>query len=231
MEKISINAVGVDESSTCEIIPAELPAPVRGQCCVVYNGRLLVIGGYVCREFSGRISEVSLVSPHTCKVLTTMPQRRWLHCVLLFGDKLVIFGGKDRFQGAATHASVLMYDIARNKFAELAPLPYSVANMAAVKWGDDNVIITGGIDRNEKSLNKVLIYNIKTQKIHMLPEMKYNRKGCVAAVVRDTVIVIGGRDETGNYMKSVESFRFDRFTWEELPEMDEARFGATAVVC
>ena len=60
--------------------------------------------------------------------------------------------------------------------------------------------------------------------------MKYKRKGCVAAVVRDTVIVMGGRDERGNYLKSVESFRFDRNSWEELAPMHEAKFRATAIV-
>ena len=39
------------------------------------------------------------------------------------------------------------------------------------------------------------MYNIKTQKSHNLPDMKYNREGCVAAVVEDTVIVMGGKDE------------------------------------
>jgi hypothetical protein len=42
---------------------------------------------------------------------------------------------------------------------------------------------------------------------------------------------MGGCDEKGNYLKSVESFRFDRFTWEELAEMHEERYKATAVVC
>jgi hypothetical protein len=65
----------------------------------------------------------------------------------------------------------------------------------------------------------------------MLPDMKYKRQGCVAAVVRDTVIVMGGKDERRDYLKSVESFRFDSYGWEELPEMHESRSKATAVVC
>ena len=65
----------------------------------------------------------------------------------------------------------------------------------------------------------------------MLPDMKYKRLGCVAAVVRDTVIVMGGRDEKANWLKSVESFRFDTHTWKELPAMGETRYGATAVAC
>jgi hypothetical protein len=103
--------------------------------------------------------------------------------------------------------------------------------MATVKRGDDNVIIVGGADSNEEPLNKVLLYNIKTQKSCMLPDMKYKRRGCVAAVVRDAVIVMGGMDERGNCLKSVECFQFDRYSWQELPEMREARYWATAVVC
>jgi N-acetylneuraminic acid mutarotase len=124
-----------------------------------------------------------------------------------------------------------LYDITKNKCKELAALPYPVSEMVTVKWGDDSVIIAGGADSNNQALNKVLLYNIKTQKSRMLPDMKYKRKGCVAAVVRDTVIVMGGRDERGNYLKSVECFRFDRYSWQELPEMQEARYLATAVVC
>ena len=55
--------------------------------------------------------------------------------------------------------------------------------MAMVKWGDDSTIIAGGADNN-------LIYNMKTQSSSMLPDMKYKRRGYVAAVVRDTVIVM-----------------------------------------
>jgi hypothetical protein len=123
-----------------------------------------------------------------------------------------------------------MYDITKNECQELAALPYPVYEMATVKWDDDNVMIMGGADSSNKSLNTVLMYNIKTQKSRMLPDMKYKRNGCVAAVVRDTVIVMGGKDEEGNYLKSVERFRFDSYRWQELPEMREKRFRATAVV-
>ena len=124
-----------------------------------------------------------------------------------------------------------MYDIIENQFQELAPLPYPVHEMATVRWGDDKLITMGGADSNNQPLNKVLMYNIKTQKSHELPNMKYKRRGCVAAVVGDTVIVMGGRNETGDDLNSVEGFRFDRYSWEELPPMHEARCWATAVVC
>ena len=50
-------------------------------------------------------------------------------------------------------------------------------------------------------------------------------------VTRETVVVMGGKDEDGNALKSVESVRFDSYSWLELPEMYEERYFATAIVC
>ena len=234
IEKLSLNAVHVNHSITWENVLAELPGPLWGHCSVVYNGRLIVIGGYdgSKRAFSDSITEISLVPPYTSKLLATMPHARYLHGVAMFGDKILILGGTALILAYSTKfASVLLYDIIKNECKELAALPYPVSEMATVKWGDDSVIIVGGADSNAQPLNKVLVYNIKTQKSRMLPDMKYKRRGCVAAVVRDTVIVMGGMDERGKYLKSVECFQCDRYSWQKLPQMREARYLATAVVC
>ena len=158
-----------------------------------------------------------------------MPQRRCYHGVAFFGDRILIVGGKDGISSRSILRSVVMYDITTNECQALAPLPYPVHSMATVKWGDDNVMIMGGVDRNIQPLKKVIMYNIDTQESRELPNMKYKREGCVAAVVRDTVIVMGGQDETG-YLQSVETFMFGNDSWTELPEMPEKRNLATAAV-
>ena len=228
VEKLSLNAVQVDLSAACQ-----LPGRLVGHRSVVYNGRLIIIGGYDVEklDYSDSITEISLVSPYTSKLLATMRQKRGYHGVATFGEKILIVGGKAPAGSIAALSSVVMYDIMKKECKEFASLPYPVHDMATVKWGDDNVMIMGGVDSNNQPLNKVLMYNIKTQKSHELPNMKYKRSGCVAAVVRDTVIVMGGQDERRNYLKSVEGYRFDRNSWEELPSMLEARWKATAVVC
>ena len=236
MEKLLIYAAHFDRSITWEDVPAELPGPLYAHRAVVYNGRLIVVGGYDSgkrrrKRFSCNITEVSLVPPYTSKVLADMPPTRWWHGAVLFGCEIVILGGRRDWDYRTILKTVLLYDITKNECKELAPLPYPVSETGTVKWGEDNVMLVGGVDCNGQPLNKVLIYNIKTQKSHMLPDMKYKRRGCVAVVVRNTVIVMGGQDEKGKFLKSAESFRFDRFTWEELPEMQEARWGAAAVVC
>ena len=233
IEKLSLNSLQDGQLLPFENFPAQLPGELAGHCSVVYNGRLIVIGGYVGGKdaYSDSITEISLVPPYTSRILATMPQTRCYHGVAVFGDKMLIVGGRRTGDNQSVLRSVVMYDITRNEFQQLTPLPYPVCEMATVKCGDDSVMIMGGSDKDDEPLNKVLMYNIKTLKIQMLPEMKYKRAGCVAAVVKDTVIVMGGQDEGANHLKSVESFRFDRFTWEELPEMHEARERATAVAC
>ena len=231
-EKLSLNDVQATQAVPWEHVRVELPQ-LSGHRSVVYNGRLLIIsGGYDDKHtfVIDCITEVSLVPPYTSKVLATMSQRRYNHGVAIFGDKILILGGSESLFSSSGFRSVVMYDITKNECQELAPLPYPVFDMATVKWDDDNVMIIGGASGFRQPLNKVLMYNIKTQKSHELPNMKYKRRGCVAAVVGDTVIVMGGRNERENYLKSVEGFRFDRNSWEELPAMHEARCRATAAV-
>ena len=231
MERLSKNAVHARQFMSWEKLAVDLPRRLQRLCSIVFNGRLIVIDGYDGGKYEtcDSISEVSLVQPYcTIKQLLTIPER----CsdgVPSFQDEIAIFGGiKNPFFGSLNS---VMYDIIMNECQELAPLPYSVSEMATVKWGRENVIIIGGVDIEKKPLNKVLIYNIKTQKCHMLPDMKHKRRGCVAAVVKDTVIVMGGQNERDDVLKSVECFKFDRYTWDGLPEMHEPRCWATAVVC
>ena len=229
IETLSVNALNIDKSIHWQNFAADLSTGLSRHCSVVYNGRLILIGGYDGNKgaTSNKTREISLVPPYTSKLLPSIPQKTCYHGVVRFGDKVILVGGK---YGETKSKTVFLYDIIEMKWQELAPLPYPVSEMATVIWGDDNVMVIGGMDSDGEILNKVLMYNIKTQKSHMLPDMKYNRVGCVAAVVNDTVIVMGGKDKRKKRLKLVESFRFDRYTWEELAEMHEGRQRATAVV-
>ena len=88
----------------------------------------------------------------------------------------------------------------------------------------------GGRDKRGNMLNTVVMYNVKTEQSHMLPSMIYKRHGCTAVVVENNIVVLGGVDEEWRTLKSVEIFNFERYTWQELPEMSQARQCPTAVV-
>jgi N-acetylneuraminic acid mutarotase len=132
----------------------------------------------------------------------------------------------DRYQDSLS--SVVLYDIKKNECKQLAPLPHEVSEMATVRWGD-NIVVLGGADKHGKALDTVIIYNVKTEQSHLLPSMRCKRRGCTAVVIGNNIVVLGGRGEQGT-LKSVESFNFESYTWEELPEMSKARWLHTAVV-
>ena len=74
------------------------------------------------------------------------------------------------------------------------------------------------------------MYNVTTEQSHMLPPMRYKKYGCTAVVVENNIVVLGGMNEKRRALKSVEVFNFERNTWQELPEMSQARYWHTAVV-
>ena len=208
--------------------PVKLPAKLEYHSSALYNDKLMVTGGYDGNATSDKIYEVQVVPPYTVKTLSRMPEPRQDHCTQIFDNSLLIVGGRTNGRCKDNLSSVVLYDIKNNVCKQLAPLPSEVSLMASVRYGD-NVVVIGGADKRTQSLNTVIMYNVKTEQSHMLPPMRRKRWGCTAVVVGNNIVVLGGFGEQGR-LKSVESFNFERNTWEELPEMSQARYRHTAVV-
>ena len=209
--------------------PMKLPAKLAYHSSVLYQDKLMVTGGHdgYTGGTSDKIHEVQVVPPHTVKTLSQMPEPRQHHCTEIFHDSLLILGGRTTDRDRDSLNSVILYDIKNNVCKQLTPLPYEVSAMATVRWGD-NVVVIGGIDKRSNTLNTVVMYNVKTQQSHRLPSMRYKRCACTAVVVGNNIVVLGGWDERA--LKSVEVFNFERNTWQELPEMSQARYSHTAAV-
>ena len=207
--------------------PMKLSAKLTYHSSVLYDDKLMVTGGHDGNTTSDKIHEVQVVPPYTVKTLSRMPEPRERHCTELFDDSLLIVGGGLMYY-RGNLSSVVLYDIKNNVCKQLAPLPYEVSDMATVRWGD-NVVVIGGAEKHRKALNTVIMYNVKTEQSHMLPPMRCKRWGCAAVVVGNNIVVLGGYGEQG-VLKSVESFNFERNTWQEHPEMSQARYWHTAVV-
>ena len=218
-----------DLSTPWSYCPVKLPVKTRYHSSVVYNHQLIVTGGFDRnRETSNSIHAIQLVPPYTVKTLSRMSEPRQSHCTEIFDDSLLIVGGTTTGRYEDKLSSVVLYDIKKNEYKQLSPLPYEVSDMATVRW-QDNIVVIGGADKRGKTLNTVIIYNVKTEQSHMLPPMKHKRSGCTAGVVGNNIVVLGGHGENGEE-KVVECFNFQRYSWEELPEMSEERWLATAVV-
>ena len=203
--------------------PVKLPAKLVHHSSVLYNDHLIVTGGHNGNAVSDCIHEVQLVPPYTSKILSRMPEPRQQHSTQLFDDNLLIVGG---IRTGSYLSSVVLYDIKKNECKQLAPLPYEVSLMATVRWGD-SIVVIGGRDKRNNTLDTVIIYNVKTEQSHLLPSMRCKRRGCTAVVIGNNIVVLGGYG--GRDLISVEAFNFERNTWEELPEMSQARYLHTAV--
>jgi N-acetylneuraminic acid mutarotase len=214
-------------------LPVNLPRPLRGHRTVLYNGRLIVLGGYD-DDYNecDMIYEIQLHFPFTTKVLAKLPPSTPIKgCgAVLANDKILMFGGCTREKDNQATANVTMYDLTKNEFKELTPLPYVLCNMAAVKCGE-NVILVGGAANypynNRK--NTVVSYNIETEESTELPPMKQIHCECCAVVDGDLLVVMGGEGQNGT-SKSVEGFDFKTSKWSDLPSMNEARRGFIAEI-
>ena len=208
--------------------PVKLPTKLEWHSSVLYNDHLMVTGGCDGNATSNCIHEVRLVPPYTVKILSRMPEPRRDHCIEIFDDSFFIVGGRTTSRYQDNLSSVVLYDLKKNECKQLTPLPYGVNDMATVRWGD-NIVVIGGIDKHSTTLDTVIIYNVKTEQSHMLPSMRCKRRGCTAVVIGNNIVVLGGQDERGT-LKSVEAFDFKSYSWQEPPEMSQARYWHTAVV-
>ena len=218
METFSRNASAFVPPHWSNLI-ANLPKPLQGHRTVWYNDRLIVLGGY---DNAHMIYEIQLHFPFVTKALAKLPSSRPMQgCgAVLANDKIYIFGGSKNSEATA---DVTMYDIPKNEFKELAPLPYEVCNMATATFGE-NVILAGGSNTTTQNKNTVISYNIKTQKSTELPPMKVHRSECCAVVDGNTLVVMGGSTYSWNVPHdSVEAFDFKTSEWSPLPSMREAR--------
>ena len=207
----------------------KLPVPSRGHTCVVYQNRLIVIGGCAWGRVCDTIYEIQLNPPYTSRLLTRMPEPVCYHGAEIVNDKIFIIGGTKTGSCQDPTNTVLMFDPATNICTEIKSLPYQLSRMATVTW-KDNVVILGGLDNQDNILNTVILYNVTTGNHRMLPEMTTKRWCCTAVIIGDNIIVMAGKNKTNPYLKSVECFNLNTNTWTEFQAMIETRWDATAVV-
>ena len=210
--------------------PGKIPYGCSSHQTVVYQERVIHIGGYNYEKYerSNVISELQLTPPYNVKELCQMPEPREYHRAEIFEDKVLIFGGEKSGACEDYLDSVLEFDLKTNQCKEMPPLPCPLTCMATVQWRDQVVVLGGqGVD---EVLNDVFMYDCKTGKITVLPSMLEKRCACCAVITGNTIVVMGGMNEDGKELNSVECFTMGSSTWEYLPAMNKTRFYAVAEV-
>ncbi|CAB4029907.1 kelch 20 [Paramuricea clavata] len=196
---------------------AKVPYHCQYLRSVVYQNR----AGFFCGcNNNDYCAELCLTAPYTCKQLCKMSDpTRINYTVVAFEHKVLVFGGSTADNNSLD--SVLEFDVSTKEFKAMPSLPCALEKAAAVRWGDEAILI-GGADKDGQT-NRVFMYNSKTGNITELPPMKEERCGCAAIITGNTIVVMGGRGKTTGRVRSVEAFTLGGYSWRYLPAMNEIR--------
>ena len=135
--------------------------------------------------------------------------------------EVLILGGQKSESCQSAVDSVFVFDIEKNEWKEMPLLPHPVTRMATVCW-KDQVVVLGGLNKNEDALNDVFMYDCKTGKITTLPFMLEKRYDCCAVITGSTIVVMGGVNDDSDELDSVECFTMGGSEWEYLPDMNSS---------
>ena len=225
IERLSL----ISKPVTWIAFPIKLPLKLCGHKAVVINNCLYLVGGYDGKSSCNTIYSILLHPPYSIELEYKMEQPICFHGLQAFGESLLIFGGATSNICGNAVDTALSYNTVEREISKMRSLPFPICDVATIQW-NDNVIIIGGTSRTGISLNTVILYDVKQNKLKMLPSMRRARSSCAATIAGNKVIVMGGFDRCEmKYLNSVEFFDLDCQVWEKLPPLNECQSEATAI--
>ncbi len=125
----------------------------------------------------------------------------------------------------------MKFDPEKNQCHEIASLPHPLKRMATVRW-KDQVVVFGGLGKNNEVHNDVFMYDYKTGKTTTLPSMLEKRFFCCAVITGSKIVVMGSAFDVDldDHLRSVECFTVGDSHWKYLTSMNEGRSCAVAEV-
>ena len=172
-----VECVDVANERSVSTFPAQLP---NTEC-----GKGVLCGDEIL-TFGKSVSATSLKPPFksTCQFFYNNEKCLDGYGVARVNENAVVLFGGYTSKANVPCDKVLLYNPTTKCFENLAPLPYSAANMGVVVY-KDNVIVLGGVRRykvfqnfdvlQSELLNDVLMYNVTNQQCRKLPSMLEKR--------------------------------------------------------
>ena len=228
----SIETLNVDEEKLEWMkSPVTMPIKCREHKMVCHENSAILTGGLSDGDtVSDGIYEISLDPPHNSKLLTQMPEPRCGHGCEIVNNQLMVAGGRTSNYLEDAKNTVYVYDLNNKYKCKILPLPFTISEMATVSY-KGNVILIGGVNEKAQTLNSVVMYDVKTGKITMLPCLNHKRAACAAVITGNVIIVMCGHVyETKTYLNSVEYLDLNTNVWRELSPMTTKRSHASAVL-
>jgi hypothetical protein len=227
----TIESMNVDEENIAWIqSPLKMPIKCNAHQMVSHENSAILTGAIDGDNVSDGIYEIKLNPPYTSKLLTQLPEPRYYHGCQIIDNQVVVVGGQTSTYLEDAKNTVYVYDLNNNECKTLPPLPSPITEMASVSY-KGNVILIGGVNEKGQTLKSVVMYDVKTGKIKMLPCLNHKRAGSAAVITGNVIIVMGGYDyETKTCLGSVECLDLSSNVWRELSPMKTKRGFPTAVI-
>jgi N-acetylneuraminic acid mutarotase len=208
-----------------------MPHKRWGHCAVIWNGKLLVMGGL--EKEGTRERPVKSIDAYDFKVghwyeHAVMPSWRTRFALVPLGDKVMITGGNDE-EGNATR-DVQIYNPASPVWKQGAPLPELRSRHQAVYAGGQ-IMVLGGENGMGTVTNSNLIFLKGKEHWVIGKPMLRARKNFFCARLGTRVYVGGGWEERGKervFIDECESYNCETRQWSTLPSLGEGCDGIRA---
>jgi non-specific serine/threonine protein kinase len=214
-----------------------LPMPLDEPRAVALDGRIYLVGGVSALdrthdggELVRELPDVTALDPATGRyeARAPMPEAGNHVGVVTHDGDIYVLGGYQPELGEPAKNRFSRYDPERDRWTELAPMPFRRGAMAVGVIGD-RLIVAGGADGVGKETSRADAYDFQTRTWHRIADMPTAREHVGAAVVGGLLYVIGGRAGEDDDLRVVERYdpRSDR--WTTLPDMPVGAGGLVAL--
>lgn len=137
-----------------------------------------------------------------------LPMPRGFHTVTLLNDRrLLVAGGIG--PGNRALSSVLIYDIQRETWTEVASMRMARFQHAALLLDDGRVLVTGGLNRPGSPMQGAEIYSPHSDSWSSATSLLMARYGHTLSLLDDGSVLVAGGVQTGP-ISSIEIYLIDR---------------------
>ena len=154
---------------------------------------------------------------------------RCAHTLVHLDGFLYAIGGKSKYPGGESLASVERYDVTQNKWKFVSPLPHGLCHHGAVVYCG-KIYVVGGVTSQGQVTNAFLEYDPSVEMwTSRSCTMRIARSEFGIALIDNTIFIIGGCNAEQKF-SSVEVFDFKKNSWKFAEDFPEERKSMATVV-
>jgi len=210
-ERISTNNLG--SSSTWETLE-DMQQKRSNFAVAEYNNYIYAFGGRINGDSSNMV-ERYVVSNNTWETIKPMNQTRYDHAAMTVRDMVFVFGGRN--DNNKYLSSMEIFNLKSQEWEDTSDtpginMPIPISRMKVVLVNTSIVVMGGYIDKNNDYNNDIFAFdsdNYKWDRFNGTTMTTVRRLFAAAVLEEDQIYTIGGRDDKGNNLDSIEFSKFE----------------------